>query len=194
MKNKKTLIINGHPNQDSLCTSLAKSYEEGAKSKNHSIKTIHLSELQFSPILSYGYQQRTELESDLLYAWDEIIKADHIVWVYPNWWGTYPALLKGFIDRVFLPGFAFTPQENSALWTKNLKGKTSHMMITMDSPGWYYNLILGAAGHKTFKNSILKFCGIKNKKISNFRTVKGSSKDKRKQWIKQAYEMGSRLN
>jgi putative NADPH-quinone reductase len=191
---KKTLIINGHPNPHSLCSSISKSYEDGAKSRNHSIKTIHLNQLVFNPILQHGYQQRTELEPDLLSAWEDIKGADHIVWVYPNWWGTYPALLKGFIDRLFLPGFAFTPKENSSLWEKNLKGKTAHLMVTMDSPGWYYNLILGAAGHKTFKNSILNFVGIKTKKISNFRTVKGSTDTQREKWLKQAFEMGSRLS
>lgn len=188
---KRTLIINGHPNPESFCTSLVHSYEQGAKSNDHVIRTIHLNQLQFNPILEYGYQKRTELEPDLLEAWEAIKEAEHIVWVYPNWWGTYPALLKGFIDRLFLPGLAFTPKENSAMWEKNLKGKTAHMMVTMDSPGWYYNIFLGAAGHKTFKNSILKFCGIKTKKISNFRTIKNASDKQKEKWLKQAFKLGS---
>lgn len=189
---KNLLIINGHPNPDSLCSALANAYEDGANKENYSVKAIHLNALQFNPILEYGYQKRTTLEPDLIMAWEAIENADHIVFVYPNWWGTYPALLKGFIDRVFLPGFAFTPKENSSMWIKNLKGKTAHIMVTMDSPGWYYNLFLGAAGTKTFTKSILNFCGIKTKKVSYFRIVKSSTKQKREKWIKQAFTMGTK--
>ena len=42
-------------------------------------------ELEFDPILRYGYQKRTELEPDLIATWEKIQMADHIVFVYPNW-------------------------------------------------------------------------------------------------------------
>ena len=55
----------------------------------------------------------------------DILWADHLVFVYPNWWSTVPALLKGLIDRMFVPGFAFKYRENSPFWDKLLKGKTA---------------------------------------------------------------------
>jgi Putative NADPH-quinone reductase (modulator of drug activity B) len=61
----------------------------------------------------YGYRKRTELEPDLLQAWDMLQWAEHIVWIYPTWWASPPALLKGFIERLFLPGFTFEYQEKS---------------------------------------------------------------------------------
>ncbi len=51
----------------------------------------------------------------------EILAADHLVFVYPNWWATFPALLKGFIDRVFLPNFAFKYRENSPFCDKYIE-------------------------------------------------------------------------
>lgn len=112
---RKILLINGHPDKESYCFALAQSYKKGAVESGAEIQEIVLADLQFSPILQFGYRKRTELEPDLLDAWDKIQWADHLVWVYPVWWGALPALLKGFIDRVFLPGFVFKKRENS-LW------------------------------------------------------------------------------
>ena len=104
---KKIVVINGHPDKESFCSALAEQYKIGADSSKANCQLIHLADLEFSPNLKYGYRKRTELEPDLLMAWELIKEADHIVWVYPVWWGSLPAIMKGFIDRLFLPGFAF---------------------------------------------------------------------------------------
>lgn len=104
---KKILIINGHPNKNSFNSSLVDAYKRGASTQPCEIKEINISDLKFNPNLEFGYQKRMELESDLLDAQQKISWAEHLVWVHPVWWGGLPALLKGFIDRVFLPGFAF---------------------------------------------------------------------------------------
>jgi NAD(P)H dehydrogenase (quinone) len=71
--------------------------------------------LEFNPNLAFGYRKRTELEPDLLEAIEKIKKSDHIVWIFPMWWYGYPALMKGFIDRTFLPGITFEPIEGKAM-------------------------------------------------------------------------------
>ena len=138
---KKVLIINGHPDKKSLCFALAEQYKKGAQKSGASCKIIHLIDLKFNPI-SMGYNVLLELEPDLLKTQQAILEADHLVMVYPNWWGTYPALLKGFIDRVFLPNFAFKYHKDSPMPEKLLKGKTARMIVTMDTPRWYYWLIM----------------------------------------------------
>lgn len=122
---KKILIINGHPDNESFCAELAVAYKKGAKLANYECKLVNLTDLNFDPILHYGYKKRTELEPDLIEIQNDILNSNHLVFVYPTWWSTYPALLKGFIDRVFLPRFAFKYRENSLLWDKLLKGKTA---------------------------------------------------------------------
>jgi len=109
---KKILIINGHPDKKSFCFALAESYKKGADMSGSECKLVHLIDLEFNPILTFGYRVVSELEPDLQKNQQDILDADHLVIVYPNWWGTYPALLKGFIDRVFLPNFAFKYHEN----------------------------------------------------------------------------------
>ncbi|PVU85592.1 hypothetical protein BB559_006929 [Furculomyces boomerangus] len=97
--------------------------------------------MKFNPNLMYGYRKRTEFEPDLLEAWDNIKWAHHIVWIYPTWWGSLPALTKGFVDRLFLPGFVFKHIETSPHPEKLLEGKTSEIISTMDTPAWYYKYI-----------------------------------------------------
>jgi putative NADPH-quinone reductase len=189
---KKILIINGHPDKKSFCFALAESYKKGADTNGTDCKLVHLIDLKFNPILTYGYRVVSELESDLIIIQQEIIQADHIVFVYPNWWGTYPALLKGFIDRVFLPNFAFKYNKSSPLPDKLLKDKTARIIVTMDTPKWYYWLINRNPGHNSMKKGILEFSGIKPVKITAFGIIKSSNTIKRKKWLEQVEMLGKK--
>ncbi len=159
---KNTLLILGHPNKNSLNGKLLEFYEELAKSKERNIRKILLGDLNFNPILNKGYNEIQELEPDLKKAQVDILWADHLVFFFPVWWYNLPALLKGFIDRVFLPGFAFKYQENSAIPERLLNGKTASIICTSGTPRIFYYFLGKNNGHKVLKN-ILKFCGIKTK-------------------------------
>jgi NAD(P)H dehydrogenase (quinone) len=187
---KTILIINAHPVKGSFCDKLAQSYVKGAEQSGAKCKMIYLIDLKFDPILRYGFTKRMDLEPDLLQVQQDILAADHLVFVYPNWWATYPALLKGFFDRTFLPGFAFRYRENSMLWDKLLAGKSARLLVTMDSPGWYYGLVAKSPGHNSMKVGILGFCGIKPVKVSAFSPIKSSSEKSRLKWLNEAEEMG----
>jgi putative NADPH-quinone reductase len=189
---KKILIINGHPDKLSLCFGLAESYKKGAESTGAECKLVNLVDLKFNPVLMNGYRERTELEPDLLKIQQDIVDANHLVFVYPTWWGTYPALLKGLIDRVFLPQFAFKYREGSLFWDKLLKGKSARLIVTMDTPVWYYSLIYRSPGHNSMKKTILEFCGIKPVKIITFGPVKTSNEKKRNYWLFLSEKLGKK--
>lgn len=190
---KRILIINGHPDKESLCASLAVKYKIGADKSGAECEIVNLRDLEYSPVLKFGYRKRTDLEPDLQKAWELIKKADHLVFIYPNWWGTYPALLKGFIDRLFLPGFAFEYQEKSPFPKKLLRGKTARLVVTTDTPDWYYSLVYRKPGHNSMKKSILGFCGIKPVKISTFGPVKSSTEVQRNGWLTKVEKLGKEL-
>jgi NAD(P)H dehydrogenase (quinone) len=190
---KRILIINGHPNKESFNFALAAAYKKGAITTGAEVKEIVIAELKFNPNLQGGYQKRTELEPDLLDAWEKIKWADHLVWVHPVWWGGLPAITKGFIDRVFLPGFAFQYRENSVWWDKLLKGKTAHIITTLDQPVWYYGLMFGKPSVNQLKKSTLEFCGVKPVKVSYFGPVKSSTEEIRKKWLYRAEQSGKVL-
>jgi NAD(P)H dehydrogenase (quinone) len=187
---KKILIISGHPNKDSFNFALAEAYKKGALEAGAEVKEIIIRELKFNPNLQSGYQKRTELEPDLLEAWEKIKWADHLVWVHPVWWGGLPAITKGFIDRVFLPGFAFQYRENSVWWDKLLKGKTAHIITTLDQPSWYYRLMFSRPSVNQLKKSTLEFCGVKPVKVTFFGPVKSSNDGIRKKWLDKVVELG----
>lgn len=189
---KKILIINGHPNAESFNFGIAESYKNGALASGAQVETIVIADLKFNPNLQFGYQKRTELEPDLLESWEKIKRADHLVWIHPVWWGGLPAITKGFIDRLFLPGMAFQYRENSVWWDKLLKGKTAHIITTLDQPGWYYRLFFGRPSVNQLKKSTLEFCGIKPVKVSYVGIVKGSTEEQRKKWLEKVYDFGLR--
>ena len=187
---KNILIINGHPNSKSFNFAIVDAYEKGALQSKASVETITIANLKFNPNLQFGYQQRTELEPDLLEAWKKIQKADHLVWVHPVWWGGLPAITKGFIDRLFLPGMAFQYKENSVWWDKLLKGKTAHIITTLDQPGWYYHLFYGRPSVNQLKKSTLEFCGVKPVKVTYIGIVKSANELQRAKWLQKVYDLG----
>lgn len=193
MMKSKILVINGHPDSQSFCSALADAYIEGATSSNAQIKSLDVGGLRFNPNLQFGYRQRTELEEDLLTAQEFIQWADHLVFVYPTWWGAMPALLKGFLDRILLPGFAFKYRPNSSLWDKLLVGKSAHLIVTTDTPSWYNRLIYRRAGYQLMKRNILQFCGVTPVRITEIGPVKPSSPEKRVKWLDKVKRMGAKI-
>lgn len=187
---KKILIINGHPNKNAFNYGIASAYKKGAVNSGAEVKEIIIADLDFNPNLKFGYQQRTELEPDLIEAWEKIKWAEHLVWVHPVWWGGLPAISKGFIDRLFLPGFAYQYRENSVWWDKLLKGKTAHIITTVDQPGWYYWLFYGRPSVNQLKKSTLEFCGVKPVKVTYFGIVKTATNELRKKWLDKVEDLG----
>ncbi|SNR17228.1 NAD(P)H-dependent oxidoreductase [Tenacibaculum jejuense] len=187
------VIINGHPNKESFNNALANTYYQGVKSTQNSVEIINVRELDFNPNLQFGYRKRTELEPGLQLAIEKIKAADHLVWVLPVWWGGMPAMLKGFIDRTFLPGIMFDIEEEKFLPKKLLKGKTARLIITSDSPRWYYYLYLKSPVINQLKKGILAFCGVKPTKLTYIAPIKNSTQDFRKEWLNKVFNLGKNL-
>jgi putative NADPH-quinone reductase len=190
MKQKKILIIKGHPDNDSYNYAIAEAYKRGVNKTSSEIREINIRDLNFNPNLQYGYKKRPVLEPDLVKAQEAILWAEHLVWIYPVWWGSVPAIMKGFIDRVFHPGFAFKRREKSYLWDRYLKGKTARLICTLDQPAWYYALVYRKPSHNAMKKATLKFVGIKRVKITTVGPVRLSSEKFRKNWLRKIEKLG----
>lgn len=187
---KRILIINGHPDKESFNYGLAEAYKTGAKRSGAEIQEINISELSFNPNLQYGYRKRTELEPDLLEAQQKLMWADHLVWVYPVWWSSFPAIMKGFLDRVLLPGFAFKKRENSLFSDKLLTGKTARIICTLDQPAWYYRWVYGNPSHNAMKKGTLHFIGVKKVRITTIGPIRLSKGVFREKWINKVNKLG----
>ncbi len=191
--NKKILVILGQPQRHSYGGALMKAYADGAREAGAEVKELYLGELKFNPLTVPSLTNPAELEPDLKSAQDAIKWADHLVFVYPIWWGTIPALLKGFIERTFQEGFAVKFHENSIWWDKLLTGKSARLIVTLNTPSWAYRWLFGRPGHNTMKKTILEFCGVKPVRITEIGPIKGSTEEKRKSWIEQVRRSGLKL-
>jgi putative NADPH-quinone reductase len=187
---KKILIIMGHPSKNSLNMGIADAYEKGAKKGRFNIKRINVRDLKFDPILHEGYNKLQNLEPDLIKAQKDILWADHIVWVFPIWWGTTPALLKGFIERIFLPKFAFRYKKNKLMHDKLLKRKSSLVIVTSGSSRFIY--FFEQFGIIFFKLIVLNFVGIGPVKIKAFNSIRKASSYRVKKIFYSVEKMGIR--
>lgn len=190
---KRILIVLAHPQAKSYCGALAQAYAEGAKAAGAELRQLNLAEISFNPVGSGSLDKPLELEPVLKQAQDDIRWAEHLVFVYPILWGTIPALLKGFIERVFAPGFAVNWHKDSPLWDKLLKGKSARLIVTLNTPPLLYRLLFRRAGHITMKRSILQFCGISPVRISDIGPMRSATQARRERWLAQARALGTRL-
>ena len=190
---KKILIINGHPEIKSLCTEIAMAYQKGAEYAGAECKLVHICELKFNPLLQLHQSPFIKTEQDILDVQKAIKNADHLVLVYPNWWGTYPALLKGFIDRVFTQGFAYNFRKKSLLHDKLLKGKSARVIVTMNSTKFNFYFRYGQPGHISMKRNILGFCGFRPVRITTIGPVKTAQEYKIKGWLRDIEHLGLKL-
>lgn len=188
----KILVVLGHPRAKSLCGSLADSYAEGARAGGHEVRVLELGELAFDPVLHAGFGGEQPLEPPLVTAQEDLAWASHLVFVYPVWWGGVPALLKGFIDRTFLPGFAFKYRENSALWDKLFAGKSARLIVTADSPGWWLTLMTGNPAVKQMRKPVLDFCGVSPVRTTLVTSVRTSKPERRVAWLQEVRSLGER--
>jgi putative NADPH-quinone reductase/1,4-dihydroxy-2-naphthoate octaprenyltransferase len=190
----RILVILGHPRVDSFCGALAGAYEAGARAAGFETLRLDLASLAFDPNVRMPSPRDQSLEPDLARAQALIRWADHLVFVYPAWWGTLPALLKGFLDRVLTPGFAFAAsEEDPATWAKLLKGRSAHLLVTMDTPSWVYRLVYRQPGHQAMRRATLGFCGVTPTFISAFAPVTPATAGTRARWLGQARAEAARL-
>lgn len=187
----KVLVVLGHPRPASLCGVLAAAFAEGARRSGAEVRTLDVARLEFDLHVQAGSPNAQAQEPDIQRARALVRWAEHLVFVYPNWWGTMPALLKGFLDRVLTPGFAFA--ERGGRFVPLLQGRTADLLTTMDMPRWVYRLIFRQPGNHAMARSTLGFCGVRTVRILNFGPVKDSRAAERTAWIDRAERTGLRL-
>lgn len=179
-------ILLAHPDKDSFNGALAEAYKQKAMQCGHEVRIQQLGDLQFDPILHKGFKEVQPLEPDLIAAQEYIQWCHHWVIIYPIWWGAVPALLKGFFDRVLLPGFAFKYHATGPWWDMLLSGKTAEIITTSDAPQLYIWLKYGNSDLKSVRTATLAYCGIKTTKTTRIDRLRFLTPEQRENAIKKA--------
>ena len=189
---KRIVIIQGHP--DSVTThfghALDQAYARGAQQAGHSVKIIHVAQLNFELLRSEQEFEEVSPVADILKAQEAIMWAEHIVILYPLWLGDMPALLKGFLEQTLRPRFAMTSGERNGWPKKELKGRSAHIIVTMGMPGVIYRWFYCAHSLKSLKRNILSFCGIKPIRDTLIGSVDNLSKAQRSKWLQKMQRLG----
>lgn len=190
---KKILIINGNPKANSFCSGLADAYKSGAEQSGAEVQQINLGMLDFDVNLPNGYDNLPSLEPDLEQALKKIMWSEHQVWIHPIWWFSLPGIMKGFIDRVFLPGIAFK-YVKGPIPKKLFAGRTARIVATADTPKFYYDWFIGAPATKQLKQGTLQFCGISPVRTTYLGPLRNSSDLLRERWLRKVEQLGEALS
>jgi putative NADPH-quinone reductase len=192
---RRIVVIQGHPDRSErhLCHALADAYAEGAQRSGHEVRHVAVAELDFPLLRSATAWQGADVIRDIQEAQNAVAWADHLVIVYPLWLGTMPAILKGFMEQLFRPGFAFSREESSgAMGRKLLTGKSARIIVTMGMPAFFYRWFFRAHSLKSLERNILKFVGIRPVRTTLFGLVEGVSTARRERWLNRVRALGNR--
>ena len=160
----RVLIITANPSKKGFTHHIARTYKKSSKDAGHKVEVIDLYKtklkqdfVRFENIANWPINKnRTK--------WQKKIKsADRLVIIHPLWWFDAPAILKNWFDQNFTSGFAYRMQR-SGFPKKLLKGKTAHVFITADGPGWFYRMIFQPF-RRNWILGRLGFCGYKVNKF-----------------------------
>jgi len=190
---KRVLVLAANPKKDSFTNYLAETYANSAGKKND-VRLLKISDMEFNLNLSSGYADEQSLEDSLKSFQASLEWCEHLVIFTPIWWGALPAKLKGLIDRTFLPGFAFQYEKGKSIPKKLLQGKTARIVMTMDTPPWYYFLIQGAPAFKQLKTTTLKFVGFNSVKSKMIGPIISSTQKSRSKWVDDVTKLGYSAN
>ncbi len=188
---KKILVFLGNPTKDSYSGRIADAYEASAREAGNEVERINIEDLQFDPVLHQGYNTIQELEPDLKKMQEKINWAEHIVFVYPNWWCSMPAVMKGMFDRMWLPGFAFNFDKPSKKLIQRLKGKTARVIIVAGTHSPFMTWWKFGDYTNEISHGILGFAGIKTS-VSTFGPTEKVSSNVRDFWIEKVKKLAQK--
>jgi putative NADPH-quinone reductase len=190
---KRILLIQGHPDsgRQHFCHALEESYVRGATAAGHEVKRINVAKLEFPILRSQHEWENGTLPAGLVEAQQGIKWAEHIVFLFPLWLGDMPALLKGFLEQVARPGFAFSREGRNPLAQKALKGRSARVIVTMGMPAMVYRWFFFAHSIRSLERNILGFVGIHPVRDTIIGMVGNMDEQAVKKWLGKLEQLGS---
>ena len=189
---KHIVIIQGHPDPEGkhYGHALAQAYREGAEAAGHEVQLVEVAKLDFPLLRSQQDFDHGSPPDSIRPAQEAIAWAEHLAIFYPLWLGTLPALLKGFLEQVLRPDFAFTKTAPGIPAKKRLTGRSARVVVTMGMPAFAYRWFYRAHSLKNLERNVLMFCGIAPVRSSLIGMVEAGDGRRRAKWLMKMHALG----
>ncbi len=188
----KILIVFTHPNPNSFNHALLEKISAGLKQSGHEVRVKNLYQEKFNPVLDS--EDLSQLHDDnipkrIAAEQEQLLWADGLIFIYPLWWFTPPAMLKGWFDVVLSNGVAFEYSDKGAKGL--LKHKKALVMITAGaSEDWFQQNNALEISYRPITDGTLAFCGIENVSHEIYYDIVNRSDEERAEILQQAEELG----
>jgi NAD(P)H dehydrogenase (quinone) len=172
------LIFYAHPNKDGHCGEILRKVQEGLAEKMIDYELIDLYAINYDPVLKpeeHYTSGHRDISPENQKMQEKIKKESRFIFIYPTWWNSAPAILKGFIDRVFTSGFAFRYEKN---FPKALLSGRAVVFTSTGGPRIVSKFYFRDGSVKFLTRDVLGFCGIKAKGFVIDRATKLTDKQK----------------
>lgn len=184
----KHLIVYAHPNPKSFCGTISQHLKSVSKKEGNSVVLRDLYKLNFNPVLGakdFETIKAGKTPSDIRAEQRAVAAADFITLIFPLWWTGYPAILKGWIDRVLQNGFAFKHSPQAGI-TPLLTNKRVQLIITMGASVTEYekNGLMDAMA-RTMGDNVWSFCGCEDAGLIALGEIPGASPGERSRILKE---------
>lgn len=186
------LIVYAHPKTGGYCEAILEETKGILAAKSVPFELIDLYALDYNPVLlaEEHHTHGNKTISQQTSSFQEMIrKSDMMIFIYPLWWGTMPAILKGFIDRTIVDGFAYEYEDNRRVCL--LKDKKAIVMFTSGEPALFSRIMKCGRPKKLMTKDILAFCGIKAKayQLGSARHLDDKEKERVKKFVGKALKL-----
>lgn len=179
------------PSPDRLCRVLATAYADSAAEAGHTVRFFDLAGIDIPYMRSKAEYDSGTVPAQLVEAAESIRWAEHVVFVFPLWLGTMPALLKSFLEQALRPGAAFAPAPPGHFAGTMLSGRSARLIVTMGAPALAYRLLYLSHGVAGMRRNILNFVGIKPVRETLFGMVDAADDAKRASWLTNVRRLGA---
>jgi NAD(P)H dehydrogenase (quinone) len=184
------MLVLAHPDPASFNAAIAQRCHRALEGVGHDVRFHDLHAEGFDPVLPAGEIPRdAALDAVVARHVEELAQAHGVIVIHPNWWGMPPAILKGWVDRVFRPGVAYEFVEGDSgegVPRGLLKARAAVVLNTSNTAVERENRDFGDPLERIWKDCIFGLCGITDVRRRMFETIVTSTLPQREAWLDEA--------
>lgn len=158
----RTLVVYCHPCAESFSAALRDAALATLKAGGHEVRLIDLYEQGFDPVMDARerrtYHDEGDNEVPVRAHLDDILWCEGLLFVYPTWWYGLPAMLKGWLDRVWIPHVTFTMPSDDQPIRSNMRHIRKLGVVTTCGATWWWSKLVGEPGRRTVLRGIRALC------------------------------------